>query len=63
MGLNRRTDELSKINEEVQNQFLIVKKNQEREKRQEKRMLLVGNKTAQIQLLEKKDGGDFGSGK
>ncbi len=32
-------------------------------KRQEKRMLLVGNKTAQIQLLEKKDGGDFGSGK
>ena len=63
MGLNRRTDELSKINEEVQNQFLIVKKNQEREKRQEKRMLLVGNKTAQIRLLEKKDGGDFGSGK
>ena len=63
MGLNRRTDELSKINDEEKKQTKLNLANREREKRQEKRMLLVGNKTAQIQLLEKKDGGDFGSGK
>merc|ERR1711935_233134 len=62
MGLNRRTDELSKINDEEKKQTKLNLANREREKRQEKRMLLVGNKTAQIQLLEKKDGGDFGSG-
>merc|ERR1712166_1122760 len=62
MGLNRRNDNINAQATDEHNRVENVRKDHEREQRQQRRANIVGDRGAQRQMLKKKGGGNFGTG-